>query len=294
MKRTRFQVSLVLLLATIFGTGAADRASHGEAPPGEHPLTAQLPSPVTRWQQWHGFSGSELLELRTLLLNSWLPDRELTQVLAEGSGPSRLILSEERFILDGVSRFRIVEAQTGWWLELTEYSGLKLDSVSEAADPAQIALKFSRLVDQDFEGRLAFRAQAVRLFEVPLRLWQDDAYLQFADRFADRERGAVLVKNMTESSREAIRQMASLTKSGNSQVNLGRFENLLVSLTAILDREEIRQENPLLQVDWSLVDEGYRNNLELASEQAAFANLFEGISGDDPQADLRTAQPPEH
>ncbi|MEM8963643.1 MAG: hypothetical protein AAGD38_19325 [Acidobacteriota bacterium] len=245
-----------------------------------------LPVRVNHSQTWQGTAGSTEIEVRTLTVTDWMPDRALTRVLINDDD-TRLVLDEERFLLEGTSRFTLRDASTGWWLELTAHSGLVLESIDQAADPGQIAIGFSNLVADDYEGSLALRAQGLPEVVVPARLWRDDAYLRFARRLEADEHRSTLVNNVPAPTRETLRRLASLVRTGDAGAELDNFGGLLAALELMLDADPVTAPvTPRPPLRWRLVDTEFVNGDDLATRQAQFTDAF-GLSTSDPVADLR-------
>ncbi len=248
---------------------------------------------LSRWQEWQGVAGPEKIELRTLVFNQLLQDRQVTRILADGSAPFRLVLSEERYFLEGTRRLSLRDPQTGWWFELVEDSGMKHDTAIQTADPGLFALKLSQLIQQDYEGRLTWQARGTPLFAEAIRLWKDDAYASFASRLFIDGRAGILVESIPPADRLAIRRLASLPMGGEAGGSIERFRGLLTTLVMILDRHETSgPPEPTPTVSWRLADSKFHYEEFFESHERELVNTFEGVSAIDPLADLKVASPP--
>lgn len=249
---------------------------------------------LSRWLEWRGVAGPEKVELRILVLNQLLDDRQVTRILADSSAPFRLILSEEQYLLEGTRRVTLRDPQTGWWLELVEDSGMKMETAIQAADPGLFALKLSQLIEQDYEGRMTWQARGTPQFAEAIRLWKDDAYAGFASRLWIDDRAGVLIDGIPPADRLAIRHLASLPRGGEAGSSMERFRSLLTTLVMILDRHaKSAPSEPSPAVSWQLADSKFHYEDFFETHERALVNTFEGVSAVDPLADLKAASPPE-
>ncbi|MEM8961295.1 MAG: hypothetical protein AAGD38_07455 [Acidobacteriota bacterium] len=278
----RLSIASVLTLLLFAGLVFADDTTTAEEP---------LPSGLNRLQSWQGVAGAESFELGTLAVNDWLPDRELTRVLVDGDD-TKMVLSEERFVLEGTSRFTLREVDTGWWLELTAFTGMAVDSVAEAGDPGMIAARFTQLIAEDYEGRLTLRAQGVPLIEVKQRLWRDDAYQQFTARLVALGESQPLVAAIPVASRVQLQRLASLVRTGDAGPDLDRFANVIITLASLVERDPTAAPTtPPATFTWRLLEADYQNSPDLDSRNQRLVETF-AVSPADPLEDLRAAASP--
>lgn len=249
---------------------------------------------LSRWHEWQGNSGVDEFKMQTLVMNQLLEDRQITRIFAESSTSFRFILSEESFFRNGTRRLTLRDPQTGWWLDLVEDSGLKFDAAIQVADPGLFAIKFSQLIQRDYEGRMSWQAQGTPLFAESIRLWKDDAYIGFASRFVLEEGAGKLVENIPSADRQAIRSLASLLKFSEAGGNIERFRELLTALVMIIDdHEKSASREPRPPVDWQLMDTTFHYEEFLEDHERNLISTFKDVSSADPMVDLKKSLAPE-
>jgi len=273
--RRHAELALAALLAV---TGTVLVAATGEAQP-----ESSLPQGFVRLLELHDANGAPQGSL--LQAVDWLEDRKLERWLVTTPSGEHLVISEERLPLEGRSRVRIQHEESGWFAELEERSGMKLERVDEMGNPLAVVEELSK---GKLPRTVVLRASSLaEPFEFSSTTWDDDFLDKFFWLFEARAPAEGFAESIDARAVDALRFLRTVAGCESCAFSAGKAGVLLDFVTRSLEEHDLLGVADEQTAGWTVEPAAV---VRRASEDPRVLEVlatFRSVPQPDPLADLR-------
>lgn len=246
----RFTALVILALSLIGAVRGVDAQKTPESFIVENPIAA-----LTAVEQWR----TESLEhsARVVLVREISCLRSIERLLVSLDTGQRFVMDKERVPSQGLERMKVTEDRSGWWVQMTRNSELRLKT-RVPWDFARLAEMMHRHRDEEWGVELSLSASGLPAFEMRSTNTEtgfEHRFLAQADQDGLTGR---LVEKMPPEAQRGVGFLRSMLDSDQGQGSgFVSFQLLVDFLAGALERQgDSSLTTPYTAQEWEMVDDG--------------------------------------